>query len=350
MLSRIFLSLLAVVTGAYLLFLAADPMRLLMHVGFFEQHGVTQVGRWSLAATGLILLAIVPAEIFVWAIRRRYAKTLMYRVGGDRVTVSLQAVEEALSRALENDASVRTATIRLLANRWRRRVEVACALVLYEDSDVSVVDTRCQQLLRARFKEVMSGVKRVQFSLHIDRLRSRASDPGQARLATAADDGAAAPRAPSTTGGSRAIGSIVPLPGLMATGGDTSKEAAAALLGSDEVPVPSAGATAAEHVVTAENNNSGAVTVAEPVYDHDPLPSQAQTPVPEQPTPTQVDEQPQQHAPVAPEADDAAGTAAAESPTERKQAAPNDMPENFYAGPAYPVAGDEEDDTTAYAR
>ena len=64
-------------------------------------------------------------------------------------------------------------------------------------------------------------------------------------------------------------------------------------------------------------------------------------------TPTQADEQPQQHAPVAPEADDAADTAAAESPTERKQTTPNDMPENFYAGPAYPVAGDEADDTTA---
>ena len=183
MISRVLLSLLATAAGFYAIFLAADPLRLLHHMNFFQQHGVTALGRSLLACMGVILLAIVPAQLLVWSLSRRFAKTVRYRVGSDQVTVSLQAVEEALSRTLEIDPAVRTATVRILANRWRRRIEVATALVLYEDSDVSVADQRCQQLLRSRFKEVMSGAKRVTFTLHIDQLRSRASDPGQARLA-----------------------------------------------------------------------------------------------------------------------------------------------------------------------
>ena len=308
LLLRLIFTLMALVLGGYLLFLAADPVRFQLHMQFLLQEGGTPMGRVVLASIGGLCLAVVPAQLLVWAVSRRYAKTLKYRVAGDKVTVSLQAVEEALSRALENDPAVRTATVRVLANRWRRRVDVEAALVLYEDSDLSVVDGRCPQLLRARFKEVMSGVKRVSFSLHIDRLRSRASDPGHARLATVAEDSS------ERLMGMRQTPAI-PLPGLTATGGATSKEAAAALLANGDSAEPA-------------EVPSQSITAAEPVYDDEPIPSSAHTPADG----------------LVPAGD--SEEKAVKQGDSRPVDAVSDLQENLYAGPSYPVGdADEEDES-----
>ena len=324
MIARVLLSLLATALGLYALFLAADPLRLLHHLHYFEQHGVTTVGRASLAAVGLVFLAIVPAQILVWSLSRRYAKTIRYRVGADQVTVSLQAVEEALSRALEIDADVRTATVRILSNRWLRRIEVACALVLYEDTDVSVTDSRCQQLLRARFKEVMSGAKRVRFALHIDRLRSRASDPGQARLA------AAPARLMSSRPVAAAAGAIA---GIIGHRWRHVKEAAAVLL---------AGRNQNDIAESEILKSSQAVTEVEPVYDDDSVSSLTRTPVSADVMIT----------PAAVDADADAADAWRQKTRQpllrlNRSMSAEDLPTNLYAGPSYPVGGgfdDDEDD------
>ena len=210
--------------------------------------------------------------------------------------------------------------MRILSNRWLRRIEVACALVLYEDTDVSVTDSRCQQLLRARFKEVMSGAKRVRFALHIDRLRSRASDPGQARLAAPESDEQSVPSQRPQ----------VPLPGLSATGGATSKEAAAVLL---------AGRNQNDIAESEILKSSQAVTEVEPVYDDDSASSLTRTPV-------------SADVMITPAAADGASGVSKTRPVLPMLRSTRSMTRKtyrpiLYAGPSYPVGGgfdDDEDD------
>ncbi|TVR16338.1 MAG: hypothetical protein EA401_01570 [Planctomycetota bacterium] len=130
-------------------------------------------GRVALASAGFLLF-IVQALLFTrWIQVRRFSREISYVNDLGKVSVSLVAIEEALTRAIENEAGVRRVTLRVFEDRVKRTVIIEPVLTLWEDHNVTAINHRCQEILRTRFAELMPERTQVQVNLTLHRLNQR---------------------------------------------------------------------------------------------------------------------------------------------------------------------------------
>jgi hypothetical protein len=133
-------------------------------------------GRVASGLLGAVLALIPLAMLLRWYASRRYAREISYATEAGRVAVSLIAIEEALTRAVEQEPVVRKVQIRVYEDRVRRAIVIEAALTLWDDGDVSGVNRRCQHLMRERFGELMPDETAVQVHLTVHRLSHRRND------------------------------------------------------------------------------------------------------------------------------------------------------------------------------
>lgn len=220
---RSVLSLAAVVAGAFLITAACAPDIVAHLVDRYQAHLLEPQGRIGSGIAGSALVLIPVLIILRWYASRRYAREISYLTDQGRVAVSLIAIEEALTRAIEQEPVVRKVQIRVYEDRVRKMVVIEAALTLWDDGDVSGVNRRCQQLLRVRFAELMPEQTAVQVHLTVHRLSHRRfpDEESGARAATAVTGEGAT----SVAGEPKVL-----LPGLMATHGGVDNQAGAELL------------------------------------------------------------------------------------------------------------------------
>lgn len=186
-------------------------------------------GRIAVGLIGVVLVMIPLAMLLRWYASRRYAREVSYVTEAGRVAVSLIAIEEALTRAVEQESEVRKVQVRVYEDRVRRAIVCEAALTLWDDGDVSGVNFRCQQIMRSRFGELLPDQTAVQVHLTVHRLSHRRPDsepdserPQRERATreTADQDMLAEDITPTR----------VPLPGLTTTHGEVDNQAGAELL------------------------------------------------------------------------------------------------------------------------
>jgi len=117
---------------------------------------------------------IAPLLLFMrWLQVHRRAREISYTTENGKVSVSLVAIEEALTRAVENETCVKSARLRLYEDRVKGKVVIEVALVFWEVPNVTERNRQCQAVLRRRFAELMPEQTTVQVNLNVSRIAQR---------------------------------------------------------------------------------------------------------------------------------------------------------------------------------
>jgi hypothetical protein len=152
-----------------------------LHPGWFDVL-VSYEGRYPaeariLAAGLAMLLMLIPLSILLrWLQVHRRSREISYSTERGRVAVNLIAVEEALTRALENEDCVKRAHVRVYEDRVKRQVVIESALTFWEVPNITERTRQCQQLLRRRFAELMPEQSAVQVNLSLHRINPRKAE------------------------------------------------------------------------------------------------------------------------------------------------------------------------------
>lgn len=215
---RLLLYALTLVLGLVLTAIAGWPDYGREVIDLWQQHLATTGGRIASLCLGLLLMLIPLAIMVRWWASRRYAREISYVTEVGKVSVSLLAIQEALTRAVEHEPEVRKVAVDVHEDRVRRVVVIDAVLTLWDDGDVTGINQRCQGILRRRFGELMPECSAVQVHLTVHRLNQRR--PGEASEH--------APPRPLPA--EAAVAPVTALPGLSLTQGAVGNEAGAALL------------------------------------------------------------------------------------------------------------------------
>ncbi len=128
-----------------------------------------------LIAAGLATIFLLCPLVLLlrwWQLRRR-SREISYDIESGRVSVSLQAVEEALTRALENEDCVRRATVHVYEDRVQRQVVIEAVLAFWEVPNVTERNRQCGLILRQRFAELMPEQSAVHVNISVHRITPR---------------------------------------------------------------------------------------------------------------------------------------------------------------------------------
>ena len=131
------------------------------------------VSLWTLLSLGILQVLIPIALTLRWLAVRRFARELSYMTANGRVSVNLQAIEEALARAAVNDKSVKHIVVRVYEDRIRRQIIIQAVLTLWDESNITSATQRCQDILAQRFQELMPEQRSVQVQMSVNRLNEQ---------------------------------------------------------------------------------------------------------------------------------------------------------------------------------
>ena len=147
----------------------------------------TQSGR--LVGSGIsVVLLLSPLAIWLRKLQvMRRAREISYQTENGRISVSLLAIEEALTRALEGEPEVKKAHVRVAEDRIKRTVMIEAVMTLWEVPNVTDRNRFCQRLLRRRFAELMPEQTAVQVNLTVHRLTTRRPEYAPAPVKPAAE-------------------------------------------------------------------------------------------------------------------------------------------------------------------
>ncbi|MDA3960508.1 MAG: hypothetical protein PF961_06940, partial [Planctomycetota bacterium] len=152
---RFLLYFAAAVAGSFLITSAFAPDYTARLIDDYQMRLAETGGRIASGVVGVVLVMVPVLILLRWYASRRYAREISYTTEQGRVAVSLIAIEEALTRAIEQEEVVRKVQVRVFEDRVRKMVVIEAALTLWDDGDISGVNRRCQQLMRVRFAELM---------------------------------------------------------------------------------------------------------------------------------------------------------------------------------------------------
>jgi hypothetical protein len=88
------------------------------------------------------------------------------------VTVSLFALREALTRALQHEPEVHSVDVELKHDRAKRRItQVMARGTVWDGPDILQTTLKMQQVLRRRFREIVDPEEEPRFEVALDRFR-----------------------------------------------------------------------------------------------------------------------------------------------------------------------------------
>jgi hypothetical protein len=138
-----------------------------------------------MAISGIFVLCPLAILLRWWQVFRR-ARDISYSTENGKISVSLIAIEEALTRAIEGESEVKKATVRVFEDRVKRSIVIEAVVTLWEVSNVTERNRFCQRLLRRRFAELMPEQTVVQVNLTVHRLNQRRVEVRPTRVGGAA--------------------------------------------------------------------------------------------------------------------------------------------------------------------
>lgn len=157
-------------------------------------------GHTAVAVVGGLLMLLPLIQALRWWREWRRSREISYATENGRITVSLIAIEEALTRALEGESEVKRATVHVYEDRAKRAVIIEAKVTLWEVPNLTERNRFCQRLLRRRFAELMPEQTAVQVLITIYRIYQRKPETRPAGEPAPA----AAVAAPATAGSTKA--------------------------------------------------------------------------------------------------------------------------------------------------
>ena len=133
----------------------------------------TREGQWVSAGLAAFMFVSPLVTLLRWFQSIRRHREISYQTDGGKISVSLLAIEEALTRAIEGEVEVKKAHVRVFEDRVKRAVIIEAVVTLWEVPNVTDRNRFCQRLLRRRFAELMPEQNQVQVNLHLHRLTER---------------------------------------------------------------------------------------------------------------------------------------------------------------------------------
>lgn len=130
-------------------------------------------GRIGLGVAAALLLTSPFMILLRWVQALRRNREISYTTDGGKISVSLIAIEEALTRAVEGEAEVKKAHVRVFEDRVRRAVVVEAVVTMWEVPNVTDRNRFLQKMLRRRFAELMPEQTHVDVNLHLHRMTER---------------------------------------------------------------------------------------------------------------------------------------------------------------------------------
>ena len=197
---RIFLYIVTIILGLFLVAVdqrpeLADQVADLVH---------TIEGRWVVKAAAIILLSSPLVILLRWFQSLRRNREISYETDNGKISVSLIAIEEALTRAIEGEPEVKKAHVRVFEDKVKRSIIIDAVVTMWEVPNVTDRNRFCQRLLRRRFAELMPEQSQVDVNLHLHRLTERRVDPRPVQVKEASPAAAAAPEVGTGSGSSSA--------------------------------------------------------------------------------------------------------------------------------------------------
>ncbi len=145
----------------------------------------TPQGKWVCAGLAAFFLTNPLVTLLRWFQSIRRHREISYQTDGGKISVSLLAIEEALTRAIEGEVEVKKAHVRVFEDRVKRAVIIEAVVTLWEVPNVTDRNRFCQRLLRRRFAELMPEQNQVEVNLHLHRLTERRVEPKTLSIAKA---------------------------------------------------------------------------------------------------------------------------------------------------------------------
>ena len=170
---RILLYIFTIVLGLFLAAVDQRPEIVDQVAGLAK----TMEGRWAVRAAAIILLSSPLIILMRWIQSIRRNREISYETDNGKISVSLIAIEEALSRAIEGEPEVKKAHVRVFENKVKRAILIDAIVTMWEVPNVTDRNRFCQRLLRRRFAELMPEQSQVDVNLHLHRLTERRVEP-----------------------------------------------------------------------------------------------------------------------------------------------------------------------------
>lgn len=165
----VLLGLLSLVLGGVLLSTYVWPEWGTMLVAWWSSGS----GRFTISIVGGLAALLPLLQALRWWREWRRSREISYTTENGRITVSLIAIEEALTRALEGENEVKRATVHVYEDRAKRAVIIEAKVTLWEVPNLTERNRFCQRLLRRRFAELMPEQTAVQVLITIYRIYQR---------------------------------------------------------------------------------------------------------------------------------------------------------------------------------
>lgn len=166
---RILLYVITILLGLFLVVVDQRPQI----ADAVAQAAQTYEGKWVVRIAAALLLSSPLVILLRWLQSIRRNREISYETDSGKISVSLIAIEEALTRAIEGEPEVRKAHVRIFEDRVKRSVIIDAVVTLWEVPNVTDRNRFCQRLLRRRFAELMPEQSQVDVNLHLHRLTER---------------------------------------------------------------------------------------------------------------------------------------------------------------------------------
>ncbi len=150
-------------------------------------------GHLALGVLAALFLTSPLLILLRWFQAMRRNREISYQTDNGKVSVSLIAIEEALTRAIEGEPEVRKAHVRVFEDRVRRAVVIEAVVTMWEVPNVTDRNRFLQKMLRRRFAELMPEQSTVDVNLHLHRMSERQPEATKAKPVAARTTATAPP-------------------------------------------------------------------------------------------------------------------------------------------------------------
>lgn len=167
---------------------------LMVAFNFWPQDSITPIAEFlptekGRLATGLLAVFFLTGPglaLLRWWQSIRRNREISYQTNNGKISVSLIAIEEALTRVIEGEPEVKKAHVRVFEDRVRRAIVIEAVVTMWEVPNVTDRNRFLQKVLRRRFAELMPEQTTVDVNLHLHRMTDRREEPRTPSVSVAA--------------------------------------------------------------------------------------------------------------------------------------------------------------------
>jgi len=119
-----------------------------------------------------VLLIILNLIGLVGLGKSKYLSYITFRNPKGQVMVSISALQDALTRTLLQHPQVHEARVSILVSRRKKKpIRVIASGALWESNDIVAIESRIQELLEKRFKEILTVEEDVVFDIRLEKFK-----------------------------------------------------------------------------------------------------------------------------------------------------------------------------------